>query len=444
MLSVAANSLVFTQAMEVSFTVMRLAQHIPHKQMSRLSLRDAPLKMTFFLSVMMGLLAMGVILIFIRLAASEPAGFSQATVGSAQMNVKTRALAERPFEQTDVAATTAFGDLVFVGADRAYLQNYKGEILLTKDAGASWMTVGGDIPKDFDAFTMLDNRRGWAVDNEGRIWKTSDSCYNWDSISRLERQDPAEFYMSASQILFTDEFNGWVIDSFAVWRTRDGGLSWQEVDQLAYRNLKNRVRRISFHDSRFGWAECDKGLVIQTDNGGDQWRSMVDSLSFNIGTTIEATQFLNKNKGWMAVSDAPEPYPAKAVLFTEDGGKNWQTHNNFGGQDSISNIFFLDEKIGWMAGSKILSNADSEIGLLLQTQDAGQTWRRVRTVPNADAIKSVRFTSLNEGWLTTDYNVYRTHDGGKKWLTVLSYPEIKSRNTRILGSEESNEKAHTN
>jgi photosystem II stability/assembly factor-like uncharacterized protein len=87
-----------------------------------------------------------------------------------------------------------------------------------------------------------------------------------------------------------------------------------------------------------------------------------------------------------------------------------------------------------MAGGERQS-ADKETGLLFATDDGGLTWSRVDTAPNGHPIRSVRFFSDSEGWLTTDYDVYRTHDGGKNWASVLSYPENsrkKQENARFL------------
>lgn len=368
---------------------------------------------------------------------------------SAKLSQSMGSLSEGKAKETDLAASvmksqgrgaliSAVGDLVFAGTDRAWIQNYRGELLLTQDAGKSWTPIGGEVAKRFDAFTMRDGYRGWAADHEGKIWQTDDGGYNWNLISLLKRQDPEEYYRGALQILFTDDSKGWVLDTFAVWRTQDGGLSWHEVDELSYGdNLTDRVRKMYFLDSKLGWAICEGGLILQTDDGGKTWRSGVSNAHFDEYTNISALHFLDVNQGWIAASDALAPYPENVVLATADGN-NWHRQKEISGRVSINDIFFLDYETGWMAGSRRYSEAGVESGILFQTQDGGRTWQRVKTVPDTDVLKSIRFTSADEGWLTTDYSVYRTHDGGKRWSAVLSYPEIKHRNLQVLGLEESN------
>jgi photosystem II stability/assembly factor-like uncharacterized protein len=335
--------------------------------------------------------------------------------------------------QAREAPMAAIGELVLAGHDIAWTQNYKGQLLSTRDDGRSWKPIGDDIPKAFDAFTFIDASRGWAVDDEGKIWKTDNGGYNWRTISQLKRQDPKEYYMGSSQVLFNGDSNGWVVDTFAVWRTSDGGLSWHEVEELSYRKSKNQVYRLYFLDSRVGWARC-QGLILRTDDGGEHWHSIVETLSFDKFVTINALHFLDENHGWIAVSDAPKPYTENVVLFTEDGGKSWHPQSEISPEVRVHDIFFIDDKTGWMAGGKYVSDSGDEIGKLFGTQDGGHTWQLVNMPHGNDTFRSLHFTSADEGWLTTDYSVYHTRDGGKTWLTVLSFPEVKSRNLQTLGA----------
>lgn len=331
------------------------------------------------------------------------------------------------------APIDAIGNLNFLGTGGVYLNNYRGELLLTRDAGKSWAPIGGDVTKRFDAFTIIDDYRGWAVDNKGHVLKTADGGHTWDTTSALRRRDPEEHYMSASQILFSDENKGWIVDVFAVWHTRDAGLSWDEVGEFPCRELINQLRELKFIDSRRGWARCDQSVFITTD-GGSTWRSAVDLLGFDDLTSINAAHFLDENLGWISVSDSPK-YPANVVLSTKDGGKTWQPQKEVGSRVIVYDVFFVGGELGWMAGGKRSTGSETETGVLFRTQDGGRTWQSVETAPDDDSIKYVHFTSADEGWIVTGYSVHRTHDGGQTWTNVLSYPEVKRRNMRILGLE---------
>jgi photosystem II stability/assembly factor-like uncharacterized protein len=331
------------------------------------------------------------------------------------------------------APISAITQIVFADATTAWILNFKGDLLITRNAGKSWKPIGGEVTRGFDAFTMIDTVQGWAADTDGQIWRTEDGGYSWNLLSRLIRDNPAEHYMGASQILFIDRNRGWVVDTFAVWTTLDGGKSWGEVRQLSYNVLKKRVQQMSFLNPRSGWATADAGMVFQTNDGGHLWRPLVAELPFNIGTDIKALQFITSDLGWLAATDPSDPLPDRVVVFTEDGGRTWTRQKEIGATISINKIFFLDEEIGWMAGGEDLADSEDEQGVLFKSVDRGQSWHRIVTAPRTDEIKSVYFSSSEKGWVTTDYSVFRTDDGGKTWLTVLAYPEVRKKNMDTVG-----------
>lgn|GEM_PF-2355652 len=344
---------------------------------------------------------------------------------------------------TRAAGTTAplagIHAAVFGDDASAWILNYKGQLLFTRDGGKSWSALGGEVVKNFDTFTVTQGRIGLAADADGRVWRSDDGGQSWRSISTLKRSDPAEHYMMASQIEFVpDGSKAWIVDTFAVWATTDGGRSWQEVHDLSFGVLKKQLRRLSFLNtgsltaeaqaSRSGWAVGDAGLILQTSDGGVTWQTLGKDLPFNVGTSINALKFVSPARGWIAVDDPSEPFPEHVVLFTTDGGKSWQRQKDVAANVSIASIFFLDNDNGWMVGGEEVSADEDQRGVLLTTTNGGHTWQRSRNLPAVDRIREIYFSSPKDGWFFTDYNLFRTGDGGKTWVSVLSYPEIKQKN----------------
>jgi photosystem II stability/assembly factor-like uncharacterized protein len=329
------------------------------------------------------------------------------------------------------AATSAVGKLVFSDVITAWQLDYKGELLMTRDGGKSWTAIGGDVTKTFDAFTIVDGSRGLASDNEGGIWKTDDGGFSWYATTKLNYPSPKENqYQGASQVLLSTGGNGFVVDTFAVWKTSDNGVSWNQVKDLTFPQQPGRVREMILN-SQMGWAICDGGAIFHTEDGSTHWQSANGNLSFDIGTTLETIYFVDDSHGWLSVTDAPRPYPERAIFFTEDGGKTWRLQKEISNRTSIYQVFIVDKQTGWMAGGEHPSDDTSEeTGILFETHDGGRTWSKVRTIPRKDPIRSVRFFSRSEGWLATDYDIYRTHDGGTTWLSVLSYPKLGRDNSK--------------
>jgi photosystem II stability/assembly factor-like uncharacterized protein len=186
-----------------------------------------------------------------------------------------------------------------------------------------------------------------------------------------------------------------------------------------------------FIDPQVGWAACEQALLF-TDDGGDSWNSLTRDLPLEF-SSIETFFFVNKERGWLSVKYGPTPDADNHLLFTTNGGKTWQELKEMNGV-AIHNISFVDNQVGWMSGGRHAVPFESLVGsgVAFKTQDAGRSWQRV-TVPESDVIKSIRFTTESAGWLATDYDIYRTNDGGKRWAKVLSYPEMKERNLQVLG-----------
>jgi photosystem II stability/assembly factor-like uncharacterized protein len=103
-------------------------------------------------------------------------------------------------------------------------------------------------------------------------------------------------------------------------------------------------------------------------------------------------------------------------------------------------VYFLDQNRGWVAGSS---------GTLMQTNDGGQTWRKLHP-PTEDTLRDVFFTTEQNGWLVCDRDVFklktndearsyllRTNDGGLSWQRV-SLPgfDVNARLVRAVFGDE--------
>ena len=82
-------------------------------------------------------------------------------------------------------------------------------------------------------------------------------------------------------------------------------------------------------------------------------------------------------------------------------------------------VYFLDDKKGWIAGSR---------GVFLTTEDGGRTWRQAAKFTE-DKIRDVYFSDERNGWVLCERNVYslgnlppsylmKTSDGGASWEKV--------------------------
>ena len=128
---------------------------------------------------------------------------------------------------------------------------------------------------------------------------------------------------------------------------------------------------------------------------------------------LHSVYFLNQNHGWVAGSGG-------VLLETSDGGQTWRKLYTLT-KDALRDIYFADEKNGWLLcdrdSLKVTTN-DAPRAYLLKTSDGGLSWRRVNlggADVNARFAHAV-FANAERGWVFGESGVVLvTNDGGAHW-----------------------------
>ncbi|HEY0427474.1 MAG TPA: YCF48-related protein [Pyrinomonadaceae bacterium] len=121
------------------------------------------------------------------------------------------------------------------------------------------------------------------------------------------------------------------------------------------------------------------------------------------------------------------------ILLCFQGAKaNWvkQNANTFAW---LLDVYFLNEKTGWISGSG---------GTLLATTDGGKTWKK-QTGITEDTIRQIYFSDAQNGWLLCERNIFnrgsnsssyilRTSDGGANWERMEIVEEGRERIVKIF------------
>jgi photosystem II stability/assembly factor-like uncharacterized protein len=321
-------------------------------------------------------------------------------------------------------------DTAFVRGQAAWLVTASGDLLSTADGGGAWHTVPGDSVGGFDRVSFLDMVNGWALDGKGDIWRSSDGGQTWVMLGRLE-----EAHFSATlveQIRFTDETHGWAFDPFRAWKTEDGGVNWKHWSlPTKIEGIPASVGAGSFLSGQICWLGGGDGVICQTSDAGLNWRTQ------RLARTkeeIRALFFASPEMGWAA------EWPRGTIYHTTDAGETWQPQDSPVPGTGVGSIYFLNENEGWAAGHQEPYGERTpykSIGLLLHTEDGGQTWRIMRTDDDALWYDTVFFSDPNNGWLLgtgrhqADKEVdrdklWRTTDGGRTWRLALDAESLKS------------------
>lgn len=128
------------------------------------------------------------------------------------------------------------------------------------------------------------------------------------------------------------------------------------------------LRGVAFVDPAHGWAVGDRGLILQTDDGGRTWRRALSPTAAPLG----AVSFVDARRGW-AVGGSLRPYTHESrgvVLATDNGGGDWRVVCD-SGAPRFRVLRMLDERTGLAAGD---STPTAPSGVW-RTDDGGQSWR---------------------------------------------------------------------
>ena len=176
---------------------------------------------------------------------------------------------------------------------------------------------------------------------------------------------------SAQSIDFINNKIGWAVSDGKIWRTSDGGINWNIINQ----DKQWEFRNIDFISEYSGWATgndpiSNKKIALKTENGGLEW-------------TVKYTGFVSK---LFVINDSVIYIHRGGGDFrkTTNNGKTWEDINlpvNFW---NIKAIQFINEQIGIVAGSV------SEKGFIAHTVNGGSDWY-IRKFSEFDEIISIKY-----------------------------------------------------
>ncbi|MFH1759638.1 MAG: YCF48-related protein, partial [bacterium] len=299
--------------------------------------------------------------------------------------------------------------IYFLNKDKGWACGGSGTILYTGDGGVTWAYGEVTSPVFFQGIHFINHDTGFAA----------------GGISFLESQSyPSELFGDHSPHSMG-----------AIFRSRDGGISWEEQNVPAmYPASFNKPSAwlfdIDFCDSINGWVSGSFGSIYKTDNGGETWRQQAyQGLNLNISTFAGywyyAVDFIDAENGYIAGEDS-------IIKRTSDGGDSWsfqkgptpllkssdepQTYEDGKRYNFFRDICFVNSDVGWAAGDN---------GCIMKTNDGGNNWA-AQDIPIGSSLKelvdlkSIYFVSQNKGWAVGHLGsgILKTSDGGSTWEWV--------------------------
>lgn len=294
---------------------------------------------------------------------------------------------------------------------------------------------------------MIDTDRGWAIGGEAAGWdhilRTEDSGTRWIDVTPPE-PTPATGGLRAVAI-FRDISTAWVLYypdwlepqygaslPVRVWRTADGGATWEVGlgPEVEFLGKQDSPPYFEATDSGHGWILARFGGVgmhrypvylLRSQDGGGGWAVSVDPYQ---DASIQGCR-----KSGMAVDGAGHvlltvdncPVSGAMVYLSEDGGGAWtevQLPAPPGGEGWYPDSYCEGRSPQFLAAGfvrlgarcrALAGDALEEYGLLYESRDGGRTWLAL-PYPGGDLL----FLDGDNGF-ALGLDIYFTADGGRTW-----------------------------
>jgi photosystem II stability/assembly factor-like uncharacterized protein len=308
--------------------------------------------------------------------------------------------------------------IAFVDEKHGVLGGSSGFVRYTRNGGISWQKSAFDPP--FSNIGITDDVQRIVVNETTiylvcykRVFRSQDGGARW---SLVNTPPPAGYRIlgASTTVFFYDgafvENRGWILGAaydstgskflgaFVVFLDlHEERPKPPQVDKLPVNDASNEMLQISFSDRDHGWIVGQKGSILSTDDGGNNWtvqRNLPHQMSVEAISNVSATgspdspapdlygvYFQDKRKGWIVGNRA-------TILFTNDGGDTWLPARVQGtlpgdNQTTFTQVQFINNDVGWIVGKN---------GNILRSSDGGETW-----VPQFSGTSQVLYTIAMDG-----------------------------------------------
>lgn len=247
------------------------------------------------------------------------------------------------------------------------------------------------------------------------VYRSINAGKNWEATAPI-KGNYGNLHKNVSQVLIyqnplspLNQKSLFAVTNNGVYQSVDQGSHWRQVlDTSASTN--------------YGYLQPTKNALyyvgqralLVSKNGGQDWKQLIG----NNNQFISGTTFLAQGKQDQTLLLGGQ---SSGLLKSNDGGKTWETLNNFPISGITINALLKVNGVIYAAGSNFNTN---QFGIFTSDND-GQSWSAVRAngLPNGffklvaqgNTLYGVPFASGNSA---RSFGIFKSTDGGKNWTSI--------------------------
>lgn len=291
---------------------------------------------------------------------------------------------------------TMWLDIYFLEENQNYgwACGFEGMVIRTTDGGASWAGAQifiGNVDQ-LESIHFANEKIGYAS-GDGMIFKTTDGGATWFDVT-----PPSLSYIDIWGCFFITPEVGMAVgggcssnENQQFFRTTDGGASWSLFEgHISGTGLTD----VMLHDANgLGYASSS-GWIWRTLDGGKTWDtfSQTGDLDWQEEITNVDNSFLTPNSEGCSGGGG-----SGSMRFSTDGGASWKVRET---DAPMFGTFLIDEQSGWACGRDRQIYYTSDGGLSWELQDCG--------IPDNVALDDIWFIDETNGWVAGG-GVFKRH-----------------------------------
>ncbi len=207
---------------------------------------------------------------------------------------------------------------------------------------------------------------------------------------------------------------------------------WTELPNAPKSNL--RFNDVFFITDDIGWVVSQTGLVFKTTDGGDSWQEQFDANS-----SLRNIEFLTEDIGFLGTL-------GNVFYKTLDGGATWNPVSISPNPEAICGLHAVENSTTIYGCGAYFTPA-----YIIKSVDSGENWQFIDMSAYSDGLVEVLFTDEDHGFASgngfTGGIILETFDGGSTWTEIFNSGvsgdyvwklQVMENNTVIFGSIQSN------